>query len=116
MADLSLEFAPSLYAGHRKELGYNALGFVGCVHCWAVRLRVINHDFGISLGSSYFVTVRKSNSKAALPWPPHVCSSSLCVRRGRTPRQNCETSCPGQQQDPTCTLDESPERRWTTSS
>ncbi len=51
--NLSFEFAPSLYNGHHKEHGYNAISFVNCINFSFNDINIINADLGIKLMTSF---------------------------------------------------------------
>jgi len=54
---LSIHFPWTIYPGHFKEKGYNALFFQSVSECWVNDVEIQNGDFGIDLNSTNFCTV-----------------------------------------------------------
>ncbi|MFO0565299.1 MAG: glycosyl hydrolase family 28-related protein [Polyangiaceae bacterium] len=54
---LTMEFAGTPYPGHFKEHGYNAIYFQGVSDSWVRDVAVLNSDYGVNLGGSFFCTV-----------------------------------------------------------
>jgi hypothetical protein len=53
---LTIEFPSTLYPGHHKEHGYNAIDFSGSNNCWIRNVTIKNADFGINLSNCRFCT------------------------------------------------------------
>lgn len=54
---LTMEFAGTPYPGHFKEHGYNAIQLSGVVDCWVRDVVILNADYGVNVGGSYFSTL-----------------------------------------------------------
>ena len=54
---LSFEFPETIYPGHLREKGYNAIYIQGLVNGWVRDVRITNADCGIVLGACKHVTV-----------------------------------------------------------
>jgi hypothetical protein len=55
---LAIRFPDSVYPGHFKEAGYNAIELAGVFDSWIRDVRIVNADYGVNLKSSRFVTVK----------------------------------------------------------
>src|SRR5207248_930512 len=54
---LTMKFVGTPYPGHFKEHGYNAIQISSVMHSWVRDVEILNADYGVSMGGSFFSTV-----------------------------------------------------------